>query len=195
MKNWKTGLFFALASLFLQPAQATVIDFEDFDIGVASGTIPVQYAGFDWGNFRVIHDQKNIGTGYDNGTLGNYSAFNWYAAVGTVEGNLFDFNGAYFTAAWNNGLHILIEGLLDGVTVMSQEIVVDTTGPTWFNLNFLGINGLRFSSFGGVDMGLGGSGTHFVMDNFTINQVPEPLGVALFSLGLIPLLRRRVARR
>ena len=80
----------------------------------------------------------------------------------------------------------------------SETVVVDITGLTLFDFDFLGIDTLVFTSFGGVNPGLNGDGTQFVMDNFTFNEtkgVPEPastLGLLAFgALGASSVLKRK----
>ncbi|MBN3899911.1 MAG: hypothetical protein HWQ41_32980 [Nostoc sp. NOS(2021)] len=47
-----------------------------------------------------------------------------------VSDSVFDFNSAYLTAAWNDGLSVTVEGLNRGATLYSKTVVVDTTQPT-----------------------------------------------------------------
>jgi hypothetical protein len=75
---------------------------------------------------------------------------------------------------------------------------VNTSGPTWFDFDFLGIDSLTFRSYGGSPNPAyvqTGSGNHFVMDNFTYNGtvVPAPGAVILAGVGtmLVGWLRRR----
>jgi hypothetical protein len=173
-------------------AIADVLTFDDVSTTSSVVTIPNGYGGFDWGNFFVIKDTFHPGSGYDKGTVsGDYTAFNGYGNQSLVRNGVFDFNSTYLTAAWNNGLGITAEGLSGGSLLYSSTVTVDTTGPTLFTFNFVGIDELRFTSFGGTNAGLGGGGTHFVMDNFTFNEVaqnPEPSTWMLLSTGLVGLL-------
>ena len=181
---------------------ATVLTFDDIGAIANIGTVPDGYGGLDWDNMAYKNRNASLGTGYDNGTVsGDYVAFNYYANVATVSNGLFDFNGAYLTAAWNTGLSIEIVGLVNGVQAYIQTVIVDTTGPTWFDFNFLGVDSLSFSSFGGTDANSNdnGAGVHFAMDNFTFNEVstvPVPAAVWLFGSGLVGLIgfgRRKMA--
>jgi len=184
------------------PAGAAVVTFDDLE---GSHThIPAGYGGFDWSdNFYYLDGSGSsyTGTGYDIGAVSSPRvAFSAYeSAVAVTAADPFDFNGAYFTGAWNDGLSIDISGWLDGSLLHSTTVTVNTTAPTWVGLNWTGVDELRFDSYGGTpnpDIAGKGSGTHFVMDNFTYNgtpSVPVPGAVLLGSLGagLVSWLRRR----
>lgn len=169
-------------------ANAAVLTFDDLT-PVELGTIFDGYGGFNWDQFGYLNGAQHApGSGYDNGTVsGDYVAFNEFANVATIDDGLFDFTSAYLTAAWNDGLNITVEGWNSGSLLYSTTVVVDTTGPTLFTFDYLGIDSLVFNSFGGVNVGLGGSGAHFAMDDFTFNesQVPEPGVLALLAMGLV----------
>ncbi|MCC5601131.1 PEP-CTERM sorting domain-containing protein [Nostoc favosum] len=176
-------------------AQATVLTFDDIAPVSDLAPIPNGYGGFDWDNFyyRNGSDTGISLTGYDNGRVsGDYVSFNGFGEPSLVSNSIFDFNSAYLTAAWNNGLSVTVEGLNNGATLYSKTVVVDTTQPTLVNFDYFGVDELRFTSFGG-DL------THFALDNFTFNEkatsVPEPtllpalLSIATLSAGSV--LRRK----
>jgi hypothetical protein len=186
----KTGFLLIVLTVSLcatSQASAAVLTFDD--VGVHGTVIPNGYGGFNWSNIRVADRTSVPGGGYGNGTIsGNFTAYNTLGNPAALSGPVFTFNGAYFTAAFNNGLTIQLLGLLGGTTLFSQSVVVDTTGPTWAQLDWVGIDALSFTSSGGVNYGLGGGGTQFVMDNFTFNEpiapvVPEPGTLALMIGG------------
>jgi hypothetical protein len=185
-------------------AQATVLTFDD--IAPFSGAlIPNAYGGFNWDNFsyRNGSDSDVSLTGYDNGRVsGDYVSYNAFGDPALVSDSVFDFNSAYLTAAWNNGLSVTVEGLKSGATLYSKTVVVDTTQPTLVNFDYFGVDQLKFTSFGGVEpdyLQEKGRGTQFVLDNFTFNEkatsVPEPtllpalLSIATLSAGSV--LRRK----
>lgn len=181
------------------PANATVLTFDD--LTGFSGPIPNGYGGLDWSNFYYLDTTSFTPSGYVNGTVSQPKvAFNAFGAPATVSSsNPFTFNGAYLTGSWNNGLNINVSGYLGGILQDSQTVTVNTTAPTWFNFNYVGIDSLTFTSSGGTSAGYGGLGTHFALDNFTYNAVPktvpEPSAVlgllAIGGLGLVSLKRKQ----
>ncbi|MEH2067090.1 MAG: PEP-CTERM sorting domain-containing protein [Nostoc sp.] len=186
-------------------AQATVLTFDDIAPTSSFADIPNGYGGFNWDNFYYRNGSTVIPrTGYDNGRVsGDYVSFNAGGDPALVSDSIFDFNSAYLTAAWNDGLSITVEGLNSGATLYSKTVVVDTTQPTLVNFDYFGVDELRFTSSGGVEpdylIETGGGGTQFALDNFSFNEkatsVPEPtflpalLAVSTLSAGSV--LRRK----
>jgi hypothetical protein len=186
-------------------AHASTLTFDDISIG---GHIPDNYGGLQWGPFAFyLAPSDNMAffadSGYDNGLVsGNFVAYNNSDQVFSVSGPTFDFNSAYLTAAWNTGLNITVTGMLGATTLYSQTVVVNTTAPTFFTFNYLGIDQLTFSSSGGVSdlfPQYGDDGHHFVIDNITINEataVPDAGStLAMFGLGMLGLgaIRRKLS--
>ena len=123
------------------PAGACILTYDDITAG--TGASVDTYGGLVWTNTSVIHKDTEIfgivDHGYNNGVVsGNYVAMNDYGLTATVshESGLFDFNGVYLTATWNDGLNITAAGELNGVEIYSRTVTVDTTSPTWFDFSF-----------------------------------------------------------
>lgn len=164
-------------------AQAVVLTFDDVS-GDNIAPIPEGYGGMNWENFSYADSSWNPayeGAGYQNGTeSGNYVGFNRYGDPGIVKSSsVFDFSSANLTAAWNDGLSITVEGLINGTPRYSNTVVVNTNDSTLFDFNYLGIDELRFSSVGGVNAGFedirGREGAQFVVENFTFSLTPTPV--------------------
>jgi len=216
---WKPALAALLLGLagagaLASDARASVLVFDDVAGAIAGdpqGTIPNGYGGFNWSSFGFIDGAVvHPGSGYENGTVsGSYVGFNEFANVATVSDTSFIFVGVYLTAAWNDGLNIQVEGLNGGIVLFDtglSPLVVDTCpgtapglpcitpSPTFFNFGWTGIDELRFTASGGTNAGLGGSGAHFAMDDFTFETLPEPSATGLVAAGLLLLgaLRSRV---
>jgi len=185
----------ALSSAGITHANST-LTFDDFTTPDYE-IIPDGYGGLNWDKFHVTNKEYRRYSGFNNGTVsGSYSAFNTWGDPSTVTSDeLFSFHGAYLTAAWNDGLNIDIGGYLNGDLLHSRTVIVDTSGPVWFDFNYNNIDKLHFVSYGGIDAGTSGAGEHFVMDDFkySVIHTPVPGAVILGSLGvcLVGWLKRR----
>lgn len=199
-------ILFCTATLY--PDVITFDDVPGADPQTDWNSVENGYGGLNWNMVLVIHESyANLwepGSGYSNGLVsGEWVAFNLFAEPATVSSSeSFTFNGAYLTAAYNNGLSIDVVGIREGAELFNQTVTVSTVSPTWFDFNFADINEVTFSSHGGTHfLGQGNGLTHFVMDNFTYNEVapgttsvPEPGTLALLCTSLVlswGLLRKR----
>ena len=200
---WRIVLAGLVLVLGSAAAPATVLTFDDAT-AATEAAVPDGYGGFDWDNFYVLNPVAYglAPSGYVNGVVSpTYVAVNATAnpaALWVAAHECFDFNGAYFTGAWNDGLAIRVQGYRTGTQVYDETVIAGAYAPTWFRFDFLDVDRLRFSSYGGTPAGFGiGSGAHFAMDDFTFDEppaIPEPLTVAGLALGLGTLgtyLRRR----
>ena len=170
----------ALSLAFTVSSQAAVIDFEDLGSSQdCCGPIPDAYNGFDWNSGETetgtIGRDHAPGSGYQVGTSGNVSAFNWNGVSGSViksaDGSLFDFNGAYFTSAWEDQ-SISFEGWNAGMlTFSSDEFAISTQSPSWIGLDWAAIDTLVINN----------TKSHWIMDNFTYNELPGYVSVAEFA--------------
>lgn len=195
-------LSLGLILVFSGVAQAVVVTFDDLPRAVFGyGSVYDGYNGLNWDNFGYVDsaDSMWVGdSGFKTGRVsGDNVAFNEWASASSANGSLFDFNGAYLTGAFRDGLVIQVEGFVNNILTYVETVIVDSDTATWFDFDFFGIDSLTFSSSGGVEVpGLAGSGTTFVMDNFTFNEVaavPLPAAIWLFGAGfcMIAGLRRR----
>jgi hypothetical protein len=170
-------------------AKALTVNFDDLPEAVAP--ISNGHAGLDWNNFYAFnHEANGPGvTGYENGRVSRQNvAFNAYGTPAEISSSgTFTFNSTYLTGAWNNGLNILVEGFQGGNSLFTRLVTVDSTSPTLFTFDWVGIDRLRFTSSGGVDAGYGGIGNHFAMDNFSFNKSITTVPTPALLPGLIPM--------
>jgi hypothetical protein len=176
-------------------AKALTVNFDDLSASIAP--ISNGYAGLDWNNFYAFNS-GSVATGYTNGRVSLQNvAFNADGRPAEISSaGTFTFNSTYLTGAWNNGLDILVEGFQGGTSLFTRSLTVDSTSPTLFTFDWVGIDRLKFTSSGGVDAGYNGGGTHFAMDNFTFNEpittVPTPaLLPGLIGMGFTAWRKRK----
>ncbi len=197
--------FFALVSLpMISGRSQTVVTFDDLSqtsTGRVSTNIPNGYEGLTWSNMFVVNAVRDAVV---NGTNGYYYgmmsasnvAYNGFSNPAEIDspGTNFSFLSAYFTGAWNSNLNIEVQGYRDTNLVYDETKVVSATNATLFTFNFLDIDRLYFDSYGGQPAFDGVDETHFVMDNFMFEFIPEPstfLLAALGGLSLIAFLKRK----
>jgi hypothetical protein len=99
----------------------------------------------------------------------------------------FDFLSVNLTGAWHSNLNIEVQGFRSGGLLYDTTVVATATSPTLFTFDYLDIDRLYFNSYGG-DVAFGhDGGAHFVMDNMTIEFIPEPSSLLLTVLGAVTL--------
>jgi hypothetical protein len=152
-------------------ADADVLTFDDITTEVGEGRVPDGYGGFTWseGGFFYFHrdyqEALNPGAGWYEGVVsGNYAvsnAYGWFFGIVVSDDGPFDFIGAYLSTPWVSTHDLRVTGWLGDTELYQQDIqVIRSSGPTWFEFNFTGIDKLEIASW---EM------RHFIMDDFTFN--------------------------
>lgn len=189
-KSHKYLICLVLSCLGTGAANANVLTFDDLATD-AEVAIDNGYSGLNWSNFwiqdPVLNGVVDIESGFYSGVVSNnYSAFNADGGVAEItSAALFDFNSAYFSAAYRWGLNITATGFLNGSQIAQQQFTVNTDVASLVTLNFSGIDRVTFETSGGEQYV--GSGYHFTMDNANVTTVPVPGAVWLFGSALVGL--------
>lgn len=204
-KNVLIGIFLG-SMLFglIGGARATVLTFDDLNANVQNGFVQISngYNSFNWFNMKASYKYYPgySGTGYYAGVVSeSNAAFNsagldsYITSIGTD----FDFDGAWFTAAWIEGLSLTIMAYDDGVLIDTALLTLSKSTPQWLNFNVSSIDRLYFTT-------INDQSGQFVMDNFTFNEavitpnqnpVPEPSTLLLLGAGLAGLFGLRRFKR
>jgi hypothetical protein len=178
----------------------TLVTFDD--LPGALSNIPNGYQGLNWGNFYVV-DAIMLSNfyGYMNGA--NYGmvsasnvAYNGFGNSAEIDSATnFNFFSAYLTGAWNSNLNIEVEGFNGAKEIYDTIVVASATNATLFTFDYLNIDRLYFNSYGGEPAFAGIDETHFAMDNFMFEFIPEPSSLLLTALGAVTLLALRNRQR
>jgi PEP-CTERM motif-containing protein len=192
----------AMLSVYAISAHSqTVITFDDLSLPPVDPFIPSGYQGLSWSNFGEVNAilMSNSSPGVYNGMVSPSNvAFNAGGSPAEVDaiGTNFDFLSAYLTGAWNSNLNIEVEGFRSGTLLYETTVVVSVTSPTLFTFDYTNIDRLYFNSYGGQPAFTPVPEYNFVMDNMTVEFVPEPSSLLLAAMGgisLVALLRRQRA--
>ena len=184
----------------LSTSGQNLITFDDLSETGSGSFVANGYAGLNWSNFGVNNailfaNQFGLCGDYygmvsaSNVTVGGFANPTEIDSPGTS----FNYLSAYLTGEWRSNLSIQVQGFSGTTLLYDQTVVASATSPTLFTFDYLGIDRLTFSSFGGEDAGfvvgggMQGSGVQFVMDNMSFEFVPEPPTVLLTALGALAL--------
>ena len=123
-------------------ASADVLTFDDLPESDAGAAVPNGYGGFNWGNFYYVDTAaftSSYGpTGYAAGTVSPNSVaangFGTPASIVVTSSTSFTFDGAYLTAAWNDGLSVEVQGYNSGNLIDDTTVYPSATAPTFTHL-------------------------------------------------------------
>ena len=188
-------------------AFGTTITFDDLSAGISgSGNYPALangYGGLNWNNFSAVDgtDSATASGGNHSGVVSSKNiAFNGFGSPASISGSAFNLTSGYFTALWSDNLQLEVKGYVGATLTYDNSYTLSTLGPLLINFNFLGVDLVQFVSSGGTpNTAYTGSGTHFGLDNLTINggnTVPDAAATGLMLstalLGLAVLRKKLV---
>ncbi len=183
-------LFLAFLSSF--NAKAEVLTFDTIGAGTSFAEIPAGYGNFIWTNTGVIWKGMYSESGYYRGaTSGEYVALNAWdktATVAKTDGSAFNFDGAFFTSAWDSSNLLRLVGYRGNSEAYTMNVLINNMSPLWVKASFEGIDRLAMWT----------DGSHFAVDDFTFNSKDghnAPMGSSGIALSLsvlaLGLMRRR----
>jgi len=175
---------------FSTPAEV-VLTFDDLPpVGSDYGSVPDGYGGLDWYKMyyadSVKHSESQLMNGMVSPPHVAYGGASDSALVSSESS--IDFIGAYLTSVESRqypgfDLNIVVDGFRGGTLVYHRTVVVNDSGPTWFEFNFINVNHVIFYAYFDLypfpaPYPYTEPGT-FVMDNFTF--IPEPATILLLT--------------
>jgi opacity protein-like surface antigen len=159
----------------------TTVTFDDLPMMTGPATIDNGYQGLDWSNFSYRSGTgRGLATsGFSKGTVsGPNVAFNNSSDPSVLSSSTpFNLDSADLTGAWRSGLQLEVKGFKPGDSTPDYDSIytLTSTGPTLINFDFLGVDKVEFSSFGGASTlttAVGVVPETFVMDNLTLGRSP-----------------------
>jgi hypothetical protein len=209
MRRFFAGTLLVIcAAILLAPTTRAgadqLITFDDINTGATGDVYPISnpYAGLTWNNFGVLSPATSgqclKQCGYYFGIISSPNvAFNILGNPASFSSSTpFTLNSFYLTADENDGLIVSVTGLLKGTPVDTASFTLSSTSPTLATLNWANIDEVDFFASGGTPHGWvlpNGfhipSGTHFALDNVSINAVLAiTSGIAIkYRLELVSL--------
>jgi hypothetical protein len=177
-----------LASLALPAAAAVqVLTFDDIALQPTQPRLmPAGYGGFNWSRgFATYNTSLAYPTsGYKIGTFSPDNVayvFGRQTSTMSSASGLFTFFGAYMTSASIPNGSVDVKGMAAGHVLYDVTVAVSNAAARWVKLDFAGVDSVSFAP----------ATDNLVLDNVTVEPVPEPESLALLGLGLGGLLLRR----
>src|SRR5262249_39790818 len=155
-------------------SRAAVLTFDDLP---GDGSSPNTYGGVKWPQAWGVLDAVSYGAGNGpNGYTAGMVSANNVAYVGEgadalitsiTAGTKFNFNSAYLTAAWEDGLPVRVIGSFLGATLYDNTYTLSASAPTLINFGYTGVDSVEMviTGPGTHHAGYASSGTQWLMDN------------------------------
>lgn len=196
--SWKYVVAACSACLFLFTTSANAIVVTPVHYGKElltfddlTGTIPFGYGALSWNNLGTLNPTVDIvgESGYQAGLISQSNVVycsgpsdSTTPIVSSISssGHAFILNSAYMTAAWNDNLHLEVQGYYFGKSVYTRNYTLSAVKPTLVMFPGAPVTDVVFTTSGGTHHAqyTDGSGEHFAMDNLTAIILPVKVNIA-----------------
>jgi hypothetical protein len=202
-------------------AGATTLTFDDLPIPAAPGgigSVPVPYDGLNLTcggvsscqviDYVTYQSALGVPSGYQgaaqdvaipgtNVLSTAYDAGPDSLKIAPAAGGTFDFNSAYLTAAWRDGMNISLVGYNGSTSVDTANLVLGNAGvPTYESLNWNNVTSVVITASGGSTGPYRYQTYELAVSDLTYNASPVPLPAAAWLMlsglgGLVAVGRKR----
>jgi hypothetical protein len=188
LKQLSAAAVLTMGAALAPLASAATIDFEDISNFNSSNYVFLAngYHGFNWDGGWADQSwvaSAAINSWFSGAESHSGSVFVW-SNGGTelsMSGSTFTLNDFWARSGWNNSQEMTVTGYLAGNQVVSSSFMLNDTYQH-IVLNFSGVDSVHIVSGGNT-----------LIDDITVNAVPEPetYAMLLAGLGLMGLLSRK----
>lgn len=140
-----------------------------------TGSIPAGYNNINWANAAITTPASNTSGYYTGRVSGTKDVFNSGGSPMTMtsatNNSPFTLYSIAIAAAWYDNLQLKVDGYNSNVVIVSNTYTLQVWTVSYITFSgYTGLDKVIFSTSGGTkNANVGGSGTHFGMDNICLS--------------------------